>query len=167
MVVERATIDDIDEMYALTRRYASEGLLLPRSQQSLLDRLCSTFVARSHPGGPVLGMVGLEVLSRETGEVRSLAVSEAAQGQGVGRRLVEAAVAEARRLNLRRVISLTLTPGFFSQCGFIPVDRLSLPEKLVRDCFRCPKRLECREVAMVRWLAAEAFDAPAVAEAVG
>lgn len=155
MLVERAHVEDIEDMYALIRYYVGQGLVLPRTEQSLLDRLASTFVVRDEPDGPMKGMVGLELLSRETGEVRSLVVSPAAQGLGYGRDLVDAAVDEAVRLKLRRVVSLTLSPGFFNRLGFTIVDRLSLPEKLTRDCFKCPKRLNCHEVAMIRWLNVE------------
>ena len=84
--------------------------------------------------------------------MRSLAVDENFTGRGIGRRLVEWCVDEARRLQIRKLMSLTYEQKFFEKLGFVVVDKDSLPLKVWSDCVRCPKRDGCDEIAMVREL---------------
>ena len=83
-------------------------------------------------------------------EVRGLAVAEAAGGQGVGRRLVEACVERARELGISKVYTLTLVPQFFEKLRFFQVDKGTLHLKVWYECYRCPKFANCDEIAMVR-----------------
>ena len=79
-------------------------------------------------------------------------VDEACRGRGVGRALVEWSVEEARRLQIRKLMSLTYEQRFFAKLGFEVVAKESLPLKVWSDCVRCPKRDGCDEIAMVRVL---------------
>jgi hypothetical protein len=69
------------------------------------------------------------------------------------------AVEEARRLQIRKVMALTYERKFFQNLGFEVVSKESLPLKVWSECFRCPKRDNCDEIAMVRVL--EDVPAPA------
>jgi amino-acid N-acetyltransferase len=82
-------------------------------------------------------------------EVRSLVVLPELAGQGLGSRLLAAAVDEARRRGAQRVFALTLRPGLFERQHFLQVDRDLFPQKVWADCIRCPKRNRCDEVAVV------------------
>jgi amino-acid N-acetyltransferase len=84
--------------------------------------------------------------------VRSLAVDGRFIGRGIGRQLVEWCVEEARRLHIRKLMSLTYEQRFFEKLGFEVVPKESLPLKVWSDCVRCPKREGCDEIAMVRVL---------------
>jgi len=92
------------------------------------------------------------VRARDMTEIRSLAVDDTHRGQGIGRRLTEWAVDEARRLQIRRIMSLTYEQAFFEKLGFEVVNKDTLPLKVWSDCVRCPKRDGCDEIAMVRTL---------------
>ncbi|MFH0810782.1 MAG: GNAT family N-acetyltransferase, partial [Pseudomonadota bacterium] len=81
-------------------------------------------------------------------EVRSLAVEPGSLGQGIGSRLIEACLAEARSLGVKRVFALTYEPDWFSRFGFARVDKNCLPHKIWGDCIRCPKFPECDEIAV-------------------
>jgi len=70
-------------------------------------------------------------------------------GRGLGARLVEAVVEDARTLKLPRVIALTRELAFFERCGFTALSRDRLPRKVWSDCVRCPKRHACDEIAVV------------------
>jgi amino-acid N-acetyltransferase len=65
---------------------------------------------------------------------------------------VEWCVDECRRLQIRKLMSLTYEQQFFQKLGFVVVDKGSLPLKVWSDCVRCPKRDGCDEIAMVREL---------------
>jgi amino-acid N-acetyltransferase len=98
-------------------------------------------------------MVALAIIWADLAEVRSLAVDERFMGRGIGRRLVEWCIDESRRLEIRRIMTLTYEHGFFARLGFEVVPKESLPLKVWTDCVRCPKRDNCDEIAMVREIA--------------
>ena len=116
IAIRPAGVEDVDEMQALINGYAREDRMLERSRDFLLEHLRDFVVAEDSSG--FLGCCSLAVLTLDLAEVRSLAVRPDSAGRGVGRQLVLACVAEARRLGLRRVFALTLVPEFFQRCGF-------------------------------------------------
>ena len=101
-------------------------------------------------GERLLGVCGLHPVAGGLAEVRGLAVSPEAAGQGIGRRLVEACVVRAREVGVAKVYTLTLVPGFFEKLGFYQVDKGTLHIKVWYECYRCPKFANCDEIAMVR-----------------
>jgi amino-acid N-acetyltransferase len=92
--------------------------LLPRSGSDI-DALLDTFWVMEEDGR-IVGCCCLEVYSAKIAEVRSLAVHPDARGRGYGARLVEAAVAEARRRNIPQVLVVTSNVEFFSRQHFEP-----------------------------------------------
>lgn len=66
----------------------------------------------------IIGCAALEIYSRKLAEIRSLAVAASAQGQGVGRKLVDACVERAREHNILEVMAITASDAFFQSCGF-------------------------------------------------
>ncbi|GIW75731.1 MAG: hypothetical protein KatS3mg104_0794 [Phycisphaerae bacterium] len=82
-------------------------------------------------------------------EVRSLAVDHEQRGKGIGSQLVRWCIDDARRLGIRKLMSLTYEERFFSKFGFVVVNKDTLPLKVWSDCVRCPKNLACDEIAMV------------------
>ncbi len=76
--------------------------------------------------GRVVGSAGLEVYG-DVAVLRSVAVAPEHRGRGVGRRLVESALVEARHRGLREVALLTETAApFFRRLGFQEVERAAL-----------------------------------------
>jgi amino-acid N-acetyltransferase len=142
-----ARVEDVDPMRALIDRYAAEDRMLSRSRDFLLEHLRDFLVAETESG--FAGCCALAVLTPDLAEVRSLAVLPEAGGRGIGKALVDACVAEARRLGLRRVFALTLVPEFFERCGFTLTSLGRLPEKSASECPVCPKRSACDEHAML------------------
>ena len=83
-------------------------------------------------------------------ELKCLAVSETAQGHGVGRRLVEACWEAARELEIKSVFALTYVAEFFEKCGYHRIDKADLPHKIWNECVRCPLFPNCQEIALIR-----------------
>jgi amino-acid N-acetyltransferase len=83
-------------------------------------------------------------------EIRSLAVEDRFAKRGIGRKLVESCIAEARELGIHRVFVLTYKKEFFEKLGFHLVDKASLPHKIWADCLKCVKFPDCDETAMMR-----------------
>jgi amino-acid N-acetyltransferase len=147
VAIRPARVEDVADMQELINRYAAEDRMLERSRDFLLEHLRDFLVAQDASG--FLGCCALAVLTPDLAEVRSLAVRPEAAGRGIGRALVLACVAEARRLGVRRVFALTLVPEFFQRCGFMLTSLGRLPEKSAAECPICPKRYKCDEHAML------------------
>jgi len=146
-MVEKARIDDPPLILALVNYYADRQLMLPRSLNDIYECLRDFYVWREE--GELLGCVALHVSWQGLGEVRSLAVREEAAGRGIGRRLVQSCLDEARALGMHRVFALTHVPEFFERIGFQRYPKESLPHKVWADCLNCPKFPDCDEVALV------------------
>jgi amino-acid N-acetyltransferase len=147
VAIRPARVEDVEDMRELIARYAAEDRMLERTRDFLLEHLRDFLVAQDANG--FLGCCALAVLTPDLAEIRSLAVRPEAAGQGIGKALVLACVAEARRLGLRRVFALTLVPEFFERCGFALTSLGRLPEKSAAECPICPKRFACDEHAML------------------
>ena len=153
-MIRDARMDDVKVMYALLQHCADKGLLLGRSLSSLYDQLrdFKVFVkegADGSPAGQIFGICALHVCWENLAEIRSLAVVEEAQRQGIGRQLVEACLAEADRFGITKVFTLTYQPDFFQRLKFRPIDKNELPHKVWSDCIQCPKFPDCNEEALV------------------
>ncbi len=128
--------------------------MLPRSFAQVVEKIRDFNVALDGPNGArVKGVVALHVVGEDLAEVRSLAVDESLQGRGVGRKLMEMCLSDAREMNLPRVFTLTYQTGFFDKLGFTRVEKLTLPQKIWGDCVHCAKFSDCDEIAMVKALA--------------
>lgn len=93
-----------------------------------------------------MGVAGLELYG-EAALLRSVAVSPARRGSGVGRALVERALAVLERAGARDVYLLTQSAGgYFPRFGFAPVDRARVPPA-VRESLEF--REACPESAVV------------------
>jgi amino-acid N-acetyltransferase len=145
--IRKARTGDVQDIKALVNRYAQRDLMLPRSLEETYDQLRDFFVCRS--GDRLVGCAALHVSWLEMGEIRSLAVEEDAQGDGIGTRLVNACLEEAPRLGVQRVFTLTRTPEFFQRLGFAEYPKDELPHKVWSDCLKCPHFPDCDEVCLM------------------
>ena len=121
--------------------------MLHRSLEAVYDGLRNFLVAEKD--GTILGCVAVEIAWADLAEVKSLAVHAEVKRQGIGRKLVDAAIISARRLGIRRLFALTYEQEFFARCGFHVISRDQLPSKVWSDCVNCPKRQACDEIAML------------------
>lgn len=116
LVVREASCDDIPELELFVEKFVQANRLLPRTTQELYDLVPFGFVATVNDR--LVGFAALEIYSAKLAEVRSLAVHEDFQGQGIGSALVERCVDLARRRNILEVMAITSADGFFRACGF-------------------------------------------------
>ena len=159
-MIRKARIEDVDAIVALLKGYAEQGLLLPRPKQSVCETLLGFRVAEDN--GVVVGTAALHILGDDIAEIRSLAVTQSAQGKGYGRQLVEALMAEAEAVGVPRVLALTYQEPFFARLRFHVVEKGTLHQKIWKDCIHCKKFPFCDEVAMIRLTAVGAAAASAV-----
>ncbi|MBP7999624.1 MAG: N-acetyltransferase [Chloroflexi bacterium] len=146
-LVRLATHDDVHGIAALVNEYARRGDLLPRSAQAISHGIGNWFVAEGD--GVIVGCVSLLRYTSGLVEVRSLAVSDSVQGQGIGKKLMHALIAEAKNRHIPTLFALTRAVPFFLACGFTITDKSHFPEKVWHDCQKCPLVHNCDETAMV------------------
>jgi amino-acid N-acetyltransferase len=149
-MIRPATIHDVPRIQEIINSHAELGKMLFKSYAQLYEDLRDFAIAERE--GDVVGCAALTIIWADLAEIRSLAVDNACRGQGIGRQLVEWTFAEARRLQIRRIMALTYEQTFFEKLGFEVVEKDSLPLKVWSDCVRCPKRDGCDEIAVVRTL---------------
>jgi amino-acid N-acetyltransferase len=145
--VEKAKIKDVVEMQKLINFFADKGEMLPRSLSEIYENIRDYFVVRQDE--QVVACASIHVSWSDLAEIKSVAVAEAYQSQGIGTRLVEACLQEARELGILTVFCLTYKPDFFVKFGLYQLDRMELPRKVWTECYHCPKFPNCDEVALI------------------
>lgn len=134
---------------------------LPRVEQLLIESklpldgvkesLHDFMVAEA--GGDIVGVAGLE-LCCDDALLRSVAVRREWRSKGVGRALVNRAIAEAESRGIRALYLLTTTAEhYFPSFGFAKVDRAAIPEP-VRATKEFTSACPASAVAMSRQLGA-------------
>ena len=146
-MLRKAQIADVKDIQKLLMTFANRGDMLSRSLSELYESLRDFYVVEEN--GVFLGASALHIVWEDLAEVRSVAVTEEAGRKGIGSCLVEACIAEAREIGLRRIFCLTYKPDFFAKHGFKLVDKAELPHKVWGDCIKCPKFPDCDENAMI------------------
>jgi amino-acid N-acetyltransferase len=86
--------------------------------------------ANSHTNAQVISCVGLEMYL-PSALLRSLAVHPAFQGRGIGKKMVQAVSAWARKLEVQHLFLLTDTAvDFFQNLGFNNINREQVPKNV-------------------------------------
>jgi amino-acid N-acetyltransferase len=149
-LIRKARLADVGEMFRIINYYAERQLMLPKTQLQLYENLRDYSVAADPAGGNGLAGCGaLHIYWENLAEIRAIAVSSGMRGKGIGSRLVENLLAEARDLEIEQVFLFTYEPKFFGNFGFIEVEHSAMPLKVYNECFHCPKFNKCDEIAMV------------------
>lgn len=92
--------------------------LLPRSFEEFAELIDTTWVFEEH--GEIVGCSTLEVYSPKISEIRNVAVKDGFRGKGIGKALINRAVEEARRRNIRQILVVTSSPDYFEKLNFGP-----------------------------------------------
>ena len=152
--IEKARISDVTQMHELINYFADKGEMLARSLSEIYENIRDYFVVRQ--GERIIACASLHVMWSDLAEIKSVAVAEGSQGQGLGDQLVVACLKEAKELGMPTVFCLTYKPAFFERLGFSQLDKMELPRKVWGECYRCPKFPDCDEVALIYHLEARA-----------
>ena len=145
---------DVLSVVSLINGYAAKAIMLFRTPESVRSTLHDFVVAVDHTGG-VVACGALKEYSPSLAEVASVAVAEDAHGRGLGTRIVEEVERLARKRGIDELFALTLSPKFFESAGYAVTDRARYPEKIRRDCLRCPRRIRCYEYCVARMISEE------------
>lgn len=149
VLLRPATASDAPGIAALLHLYAVEGVLLDRDEEDILFYLKNFTVAVDQENN-ILGCMAVRDFGGDLLEVRSLAIKPDLRKSGIGRKLLEKAIARLdEERGDYRLFALTLQPGFFERLNFAIVEKELFPEKIWADCSRCPKRECCDEIAVI------------------
>ncbi|MDN3510750.1 MAG: N-acetyltransferase [Candidatus Jettenia sp. CY-1] len=146
-MLRKATIEDIEKIYKLINEFASKNVMLPRSLSELYENIRDFFVFIQHD--KVVGCAALHIFWKDLAEIKSIAVLESHQHGGIGKKLVMACKREASKLHIAKIFALTYVPEFFEKCGFIRVEKESLPHKIWSECVKCHKFPDCGEIPVI------------------
>lgn len=133
--VRPANTTDVAKIRQIANPLVEQRVLLGKELVELYESIQEFVVAEID--GEVVGFGALHVMWEDLAEVRTLAVSSAAQGRGVGAAILGELLQRARTLGIHRVFCLTFETKFFSSHGFeeisdVPVDAATYAE-LVRS----------------------------------
>lgn len=144
MVIRKAQENDCLIMSKMINDEASKGLMLPKTKEQLRDTVHMFFVATER--GQVIGCCGYKVWEDEWVEIISLVVNPAFQGRGIGSKLVEACLSEAKEKRYNKFFTVSLRPRLFGYLGFKRVYQMAVPKRVWDDCALCPKNTPERKV---------------------
>ena len=154
LFVRRARVQDAVDISRLNNTFADEGQMLQRTPE-MIALAIDDYVVEQNTAGELLACGALKEYSPSVAEVAAIAVSRDAHGKGLGRAIVSAVEALARKRGIYDVFALTLQPEFFSAIGYLRVDRARYPEKIRRDCLGCVRRFACNETCFAKNLMQE------------
>lgn len=143
----KANLSDAEEILALINYFAEKGLMLPRTRNTLYEGIREFVVAVDE--NKIIGTGSLHIIWNDLAEIRALAVDHNYHGKGVGRRIVEILLKEARSLQCPKLFTLTYQVDFFEHIGFKLVDKEDMPHKVWKECINCVKFPNCDENAMI------------------
>lgn len=146
--VEKAKISDVPQIHRLINYFADKDLMLAWPLSELYENMRDFFVIRQ--GERVVACAALHISWADLAEVKSVAVAEDSQKQGLGAQLITTCLKEARQLEIPKVFCLTYHSRFFAKFGFSEIDKAQLPRKIWTECYRCPKFPDCDEIALIQ-----------------
>jgi amino-acid N-acetyltransferase len=84
----------------------------------------------------VVGCGALHVLWEDLAEVRTLAVSEAVRGKGVGHAILSEIIERARQVGVKRIFCLTFETEFFGRHGFVEIQGTPVAPEVYTELLR-------------------------------
>lgn len=125
-VIERAQPADVETVRELFREYAA-GLDVDLSFQDFEGEVADPFSRYFAIFLAAGGCVALRHVDDETAELKRLYVRESARGTGLGRRLAETAIEEARARGYRRLVldtlpSMMAARSLYATLGFAEIE---------------------------------------------
>lgn len=147
-MIRKAKVTDVKRIQELIGYYAKRDKMLPRSLNELYENIRDFFVYVD--GKKVCGCCALHIDWEDLSEIKSLAVAPGKSGKGIGGKLLNECMKEAKTLKLKKVFALTYAPGFFEKLGFHVINKSDLPHKIWSECIKCVYFPGCKEIAVMR-----------------
>lgn len=120
VVIRPARTADVIRIRQLVDTFSPDRRLLSKATVALYEGVQEFVVAEVD--GVVVGCGAMHCMWEDLGEVRTLAVDPVALGRGIGSLLLEALLARARKIGVKRVFVLTFEVEFFRRYGFVEIE---------------------------------------------
>ena len=145
--IRTALPGDVESIFKLIKYYADDGVILERSRDDIMDNIGNFIVAVSD--NKIIGSITHYDYGKNLKEVRSLAVDNIFQGNGIGRTLLAELIRRVKTGRDVKIFTLTYKPEFFQKNGFKTVPKDDFPEKIWKDCTNCKDEENCGETALI------------------
>jgi len=132
--VRPARTPDIKEIRKFIDEYAAGRRLLTKETVTLFESVQEFTVAEIN--SEVVGCGALHVLWEDLAEVRTLAVSEAVRGKGVGHAILSEIIERARQVGVKRIFCLTFETEFFGRHGFVEIQGTPVAPEVYTELLR-------------------------------
>ena len=116
LVIRPARTKDVKEIRKLVDTYAAPGQMLSKETVTLYESVQEFIVAEQDE--VLVGCGALHILWEDLAEVRTVAVQEGLQKQGIGHQILESIIERAREVGVEKIFCLTFQTEFFSRHGF-------------------------------------------------
>jgi amino-acid N-acetyltransferase len=156
VTIRTARPTEVTVIAELNNTFADRGLMLRRTPE-MIALAIDDYIVAVDERGRLMGCGALKEYSPSVAEIAAIAVAPEAQGNGLGKSLVDAVEHLAVKRGIYDVFALTLQPQFFHSIGYQRVDRARYPEKIRRDCLACSRRFACNETCFAKNLRIEAL----------
>jgi len=134
VVVRRARATDVRAIRELIQPLADDRVLIAKEAVAYYEALQEFRVAEVD--GVLAGCGALHVMWEDLAEVRTLAVDPAQRGYGVGGRLLQTLLEDAREIGVERVFTLTFEVDFFTRHGFAVIDGTPVAPEVFLELLR-------------------------------
>ena len=133
-VLRRARTSDVRAIRALVAPLAEQRVLVSKEAVTYFESLQEFRVADLD--GRVVGCGALHVMWEDLAEIRTLAVAPDQLGTGLGGRLLETLVDDAREIGVERLFCLTFETDFFLRHGFEVIEGQAVPMDVYAELLR-------------------------------
>lgn len=141
-------VTDIEKMEALVQNDVKNGNILERSANEMATTIRSYTAAKVD--NQIVGFAALHIHTTTLAEIRSLIVKDETRGHGVGKKLIQKLIEEAKEIGLKQVLVLTYKQHLFEKFGFKQIQKESIPEtKIWLDCIKCKHFPVCDEISLI------------------
>ncbi len=144
----KPTVNDIMNMQELVLDDVENGNILVRSESEMATNIRSYYIV--YDDEILIGFVALHIHSNNLAEIRSLVVKSDYRGKGVGTKLIEHCIDEAKLINMQELLVLTYKENLFLKFNFKVIDKSSIPDnKIWVDCIKCKHFPICDETSLI------------------
>jgi amino-acid N-acetyltransferase len=151
VIIRSARITDAKEIHRLIEHYANKREMLHRSLNAIFESIQEFIVIKtSNKNNNIIGCGALHISWEDLAEIRSLAIVEKYQKIGFGRKLVAKLQNKAKKLDIKRIFTLTFKPQFFIKLGYNIIVKEALPHKIWSECVNCYLFPDCGEVSLLK-----------------
>ena len=134
VVVRSAKTGDVKKIRKIVDAYSDQRRLLSKETVTLFEAVQEFVVAEID--GEVVGCGALHVLWEDLAEVRTVAVIESMHGQGVGHKILDQVLKNAKEIGVKKVFCLTFETKFFGAHGFEEIQGTPVTPEVYQEMIR-------------------------------